>query len=380
MKRLVNFLLAAALCIFSVSCQQQKTPEQLFEERASGVVVILNEYFYEMKLPNGHKVYFTGFDEDGDLENFTPDEEDVKKNRKIMTGTGFFIDTKGIIMTNRHVAEPQLDMAKAKTAYVNLVKAIREFLEYGKKQMQQQYAELESQKNECSYYDLNTNMYYYDNDRLQKIINQQNELEESYNEANETIEGLKGLTDPSALKITPKCQLGIAYNDTYVTNESDFFGTNACVVTKVSQLDEVDLALIQLKNKTTPEKAYVFDVLNEKTGTKDFVEQIADFFNNEKDEGELKINQQLYMIGYNAGLVLGTTKQGIKVQMTSGKLTQLPDGQRLLYSIPTVQGSSGSPVIDEKGRFVGVNFAKLSVSDNFNFGIPKEVVRKFYNY
>jgi len=75
--------------------------------------------------------------------------------------------------------------------------------------------------------------------------------------------------------------------------------------------------------------------------------------------------------------VLGTTKQGIKVQMTSGKLTQLPDGQRLLYSIPTVQGSSGSPVIDEYGNLVGVNFAKLSGTDSFNFGIPKNKVEAF---
>jgi S1-C subfamily serine protease len=75
--------------------------------------------------------------------------------------------------------------------------------------------------------------------------------------------------------------------------------------------------------------------------------------------------------------VLGTTKQGIKVQMTSGKLTQLPDGQRLLYSIPTVQGSSGSPVIDEFGNLVGVNFAKLGGTDSFNFGIPKSSVEAF---
>jgi S1-C subfamily serine protease len=83
------------------------------------------------------------------------------------------------------------------------------------------------------------------------------------------------------------------------------------------------------------------------------------------------------MIGYNAGLILGTTKQGIKVQMTSGKLTQLPDGQRLLYSIPAVQGSSGSPVMDASGNLVGVNFAKLNGTDNFNFGIPLDKVRQF---
>lgn len=78
-------------------------------------------------------------------------------------------------------------------------------------------------------------------------------------------------------------------------------------------------------------------------------------------------------------MVLVTTRQGIKVQMTTGKLTQLTDGQRLLYSIPTVQGSSGSPVIDAYGNFVGVNFAKLNGSDNFNFGIPAKQVVSFYN-
>lgn len=377
MKWQVNFYLVSVLCIFTTSCQEQKTPEQLFEERASGVVVVLNEYYYEIKLPNGNKVYFTGFDEDGDLENFTPDEDEVKKNRQMMTGTGFFIDSKGTIMTNRHVAEPQLDIIKAKNAYLKLVKAVKAFLEYGQSQMQEQYAELEKQKDDCSYYDLNTGSYYYDNGKLQEINNKQNELEENYNEVNGIIEGLNGVTDPSSLKINSKCRLGIAYHDTYITSVNDFLGQNECVVSKVSDKEDVDLALIQLKNKITPEKAFIFDITGNQE-EKGIMERVNEIVNGNKDDGQLKIDQQLYMIGYNAGLVLGTTKQGIKVQMTSGKLTQSPDGQRLLYSIPTMQGSSGSPVINEFGCLVGVNFAKLSGTDNFNFGIPIEVVRRFY--
>lgn len=365
--------------ILLASCQEQKTPEQLFEEQASGVVVILNEFYYELKLPNGNKVYFTGIDSNGDLENFTPDEEQIKQNRQIMTGTGFFVDNKGTIMTNRHVAQPQLDKTQAKAAYIELIKSAKSLIALGLSQMQEQYADLERQKEKSYVYDPYSGDAYYDLDRINSIDQKKAEIEEAYEELNETYEGLNGLTDPASLKISVVSQLGIAYNDTYVTSRDDFFRNNACVVAKMSSKEDVDLALIQLKNKTTPSNAYVFDILGKDDGAESIVEQAKNLFSGKNNNKDLKINQDLYMIGYNAGLALGTTRQGIKVQMTTGKLTQLPDGQRLLYSIPTVQGSSGSPIIDAYGNFVGVNFAKLNGSDNFNFGIPAQQVVSFYN-
>lgn len=374
-----KFVIIFFIAIGLSGCQEQKTPEQLFEERASGVVVILNEFYYELKLPNGNKVYFTGIDSDGDLENFTPDEEQIKKNRQIMTGTGFFVDNKGTIMTNRHVAQPQLDKTQAKAAYIELIKSAKSLIALGLSQMQEQYADLERQKEKSYVYDPYSGDAYYDLDRMNSIDQKKAEIEEAYEELNETYEGLNGLTDPASLKISVVSQLGIAYNDTYVTSRDDFFRNNACVVAKMSSKEDVDLALIQLKNKTTPSNAYVFDILGKDDGAESIVEQAKNLFSGKNNDKDLKINQDLYMIGYNAGLALGTTRQGIKVQMTTGKLTQLTDGQRLLYSIPTVQGSSGSPVIDAYGNFVGVNFAKLNGSDNFNFGIPAKQVVSFYN-
>ena len=156
------------------------------------------------------------------------------------------------------------------------------------------------------------------------------------------------------------CELGIAYNDTHVTGAADFLDKNPCVVLRTSEREDVDLALIQLKNQKTPADAYVFSIAEEST--------------------PLEMGQQLYMIGYNAGPDLAQTRTGIQVQMTGGKVTQLSDGQRVLYDIATVQGSSGSPVIDTDGNLVAVNFAKLNGSDNFNFGIPLKRVKEFMKW
>lgn len=147
------------------------------------------------------------------------------------------------------------------------------------------------------------------------------------------------------------------------------------MVVRTSDKENIDLALIQLKNKKTPENTYIFKLKGDDS-ERSFTDKLTTLFSS-SDDDKLKIDQQLYMIGYNAGLVLANTKQGIKVQMTSGKVTQLSDGQRLLYSIPTLQGSSGSPVIDEYGNLVAVNFAKLGTTDNFNFGIPEESIKEF---
>ena len=60
----LSVLAAVLLC----AC---KKPEQLYDEQKSGVVMVINKYYYEMKLPSGYTLYFTGLDEDGNIQNFT---------------------------------------------------------------------------------------------------------------------------------------------------------------------------------------------------------------------------------------------------------------------------------------------------------------------
>ena len=369
MKKLLTLLLTTLVV---AGCDNKKSAEELFKETASGVVVVLNEYYYELKLPNGNALYFTGLDEDGDIDGLTPDVDEAKANRNMLTGTAFFIDDKGTLLTNRHVAKPDIDAVTARRSMINIMKLLKQYFAEAMSTLSQQYDMLESQKSSCQYVDF-YGFVHVDQNKLAEINSQQMELSRQFNTLKESSNEIDNNIDPEGIKITTVCEIGIAYNDTYVTTDKDFIEKNPCVVVRTSDKEDVDLALLQLKNKKTPENTYTFKMRGE--GGSGNV--LSGIFSGSKADEPLTIDQQLYMIGYNAGLVLANTKQGIKVQMTSGKVTQMPDGQRLLYSIPTLQGSSGSPVIDEYGNLVAVNFAKLGTTDNFNFGIPEERIREF---
>ncbi|MCH4148054.1 MAG: serine protease [Prevotella sp.] len=369
MKKTVILLMSVML----MGCSTEKTPTDLFQESKSGVVLILNSFYYAMALPGESPLYFTGVDENGQLENMTTDLAEIKANTQTIYGTGFFVDKQGTIMTNRHVAQPEIDKQAVKSGLDNFLSDIRSLYQARMNELSNEYDSLEAEKQNCSYRDEFGNIYQ-DNDKFQQIVSQQNDLQTSFNQLGEEMNQLNGNVSIDDIKIVPVCKIGIAYDNTYVTSESDFLDKNPCVVTRVSQDEGTDLALLQLKNKTTPETSYVFPW--EEEDNESFFARLGEKFSEKKDKG-LQIDQQLYMIGYNAGPLLASTKQGISVQMTSGKLTQMPDGDRLLYSIPTVAGSSGSPVIDSSGNLVAVNFAKLALDNNFNFGIPIEKIRKF---
>ncbi len=376
MKQITLYLLSLFVSVLLlVGCSNEPpTPEELYKEEASGVVMVLNKFYYNVTLPSGDHLYFTSIGEDGTLTGLTDDINEIRKNCGYMTGTAFFINDRGMLLTNRHVASPIIDETQVKQSLMNIIRYVKALYETRMSNLSDQYNALESQKQECVSEDFWGNVEV-DQQRLSQIESEQSELQQQYNAAMLARDGVGDQLDPSSITIHPICELGIAYNDSYVSTEGNFLGKNPCNVVRLSTDEETDLALLQLRSEKTPDQCYIFPV----EGRKD----LSHWWNIFKKKSDTpspdapKIDQQLYMIGFNAGIVLANTRKGIKVQMTGGRITQMPDGSRLLYSIPTMQGSSGSPVVDDRGNLVGVNFAKLNGTDNFNFGIPLQKVRRF---
>lgn len=389
-KLLIAGILVLASLSMLVGCKSEptkKTPEELFKECASGVVLIYCESYYSITLPTGQTLYITGLDENGDAVNVTTDEELIKRNCNRMFGTGFFIDSKGDIMTNRHVVDVAMDEFEAQEKIVVSLRRERQTYIDSMEMARQAYAELEEKKRECYSQDVFGNVYVSNQEMLQQINIVMANVEERFNGWRYLCEYISANANPRAIKVKTFSKLGIAYNDTHVEDFDVFLEGNPCTVRKISRRENADLAIIQLKKKQTPEHAHVFDVSGKVMKEKES-KSIGDYFNQfvsgktpmeEVEADDLKMDQQLYMIGYNHGIAIAQTKEGIKAQMTSGKITQLPDGERLLYSIPTMQGSSGSPVIDEDGCLRGVNFAKATLNDDFNFGIPINLIKNFLN-
>ena len=90
-------------------------------------------------------------------------------------------------------------------------------------------------------------------------------------------------------------------------------------------------------------------------------------------------NSKLYMASFNLGPKLALTTEGVKSQFNSGSVSQKAD-DRIMYSIPVLPGSSGSPVVNSQRQLVAVNYAGLNGTQNFNYGIRikhlKELIEK----
>lgn len=352
MKKL--FIIVPLLCLLFLSCGNM-SDQDIEKTTSSGVVLVQNKSYYEVVLSNGESVYFSSFDSEGDLDGFTVEKDSVKPVTSY--GTGFFVSETGEIATNAHVVSNTISDKDVNKSIGEVISALKKLAVYAYNEYE---AKLDSAQTLYDYANVSSDVSYEDFYRIRDIRdaikNEMEEYAEFYNGLDEIRVG------DSEIKYHN--EVSIAYNDTYVTSEKDFV---SCVVTKTDA--EHDLAIVQLKNKKTPEDKYVFVVEEEDPlETYDWKEELTRKVSDDK-------NDKLFMSGFNLGPQLALTKEGVKSQFNNGTISQ-KTSERLMYSIPALPGSSGSPVLNHQGQLVAINFAGLNGTQNFNYGIRVKFLKE----
>lgn len=340
---LVLFLVG--LTMLTVSCSDgEMSTEDMYEKYSSGVVMILNQYYYQITLSDSTRLYFSGIDDNENLKDLTTREDSIQANCATMSGSGFFIGDKGEILTNSHVIDPDIEIRKVKLEIKDLIAGLGHYLT-----------------------DVVSNL----------------EAENKANPQPDMAQRIKGLdefrkkveaNDANDIKVTTINSIDILLQE---KTKNDSLSVHSCTLIKKDKY--YDLAVIQLEDQMTPAKTHIFKMAGYK-GYKDesIIDKVENFFGKKKKLGaKLKLGQQLYMIGYNKGLDIGNTPDGLNPQITTGYICQFPDVFHVMYTCPGIEGSSGSPVLDKSGNIVAVQFAYMRQTDSFNMGIKLIQVNEF---
>lgn len=333
------------------------TTEELYNKYSKSVVLIKHSYLYKIRIAD-KDYYFKNYDHStGELSEILSLDE-AKNDPNVVWGTGFFIDDKGKILTCRHVVDVMpskddekliLDRFRVK-ALINLSN-----LNTSKSETETSYLKV---SNLLEFYGQSMSGYDY-----AQFSTRKKTLKEKFDDICSKIKFWEYFstiaTDPDNLVSKTSLQFGIFLNDTTTLTMDDYI---KCKSVKISSDENVDLAIIQTLDKKLPDNK--INLIN--------FNRIAEI-----DKSPVKLTEKVRMIGYNYGIAMANTSKGIKSQITEGAISQNSDEFKMLYTIPALQGSSGSPIFDEFGQLIGVNYAGVTNSQSFNFGIQAKKIKAF---
>lgn len=375
-----------------VACTSKKnsyTQERLYEQTSSGVVLIQNTYCYRITLSN-KGFYSTNYVfsklQDGQLKNISHtisnNFNEINDTIKSTTfGTGFIISPRGTIVTNSHVINP---ITNKNLIYQALIRYLKEQIDYCNQQLEETRNRLEIFEREIR-----------DNKKLDSqgyammmegIQSSRKWIDTFTQYRNNRIRDLS----LSNFEVELCSEIKIAYNGNHITSSNDLID---CFVVK--DVPNYDLGIIQIADGSNfwnvcklgeaPKWSYEqmevgwSNIHNAGTISWFTIPQdkyIFNLYNNETHNDE---EIKLYMIGFNQGPTLALTNDGIKAQITQGYISQNTDSIKIMYSIPALQGSSGSPVVNQYGELVAINFAGINGTQGFNYGIRVERLREIVN-
>ncbi|WP_166444514.1 S1 family peptidase [Dyadobacter bucti] len=314
------------------SCGIEKASGDLDEMYGSAVVLIRTESVYQLSLNEygAQTVFYLTFNSQTQKTAIYEKKVDAFANSEVTEGTGFFIDRKGRIATNRHVVGTFSQQDKRQ-----LMTLMRDYSSEFLRTLRQKEDELVVSIRES----------YEDNiEDLQEQLATTREWIATYNR-------LFAMLDGGSL--TEESRVSVAYKNNFSGKSSSYHEVD---VVFQSEDDEVDLAVLQLPNRNTPE-------------------QVIEFYVPTYEEAKEIIFEPLdpvVIIGYNLGSEVGETPQGLQAQLLRGNISQAATHPiRIMYNISTESGSSGSPVLDEDGNLLAVNYAGR-INTQLKYGIRIE--------
>ncbi|MDP2455138.1 MULTISPECIES: serine protease [unclassified Kaistella] len=366
---LLRFFMVLFLSTCFLSCERRKggeevknelkkiSSEEIFNKYQDAVVLIKHSFVYKANI-SGTDFFFRTFDDTtGEISDFISKEE-AEAQPNISWGTGFFIDSKGKVLTNRHV----LDVRPSKEQEVIILQAFKGKLITFLQNLQAAHDTRVDRLKELQYI-LNNELYKeYEYTALTSDFNRSyQDYQEEEKEINNLTNFVTNFDKQGNFVTKTSLQFGIFLNNQKSQNNLQDYIKYKSV--KISEDPNVDLALIEPNN---------LDDFNGKKITPADMTKIDSV-----SIRPLKITQKLTLIGYNNGANMGVTENGIRPQLTEGAVSQITDRNKVMYTIPVLPGSSGSPVFDEYGRVILINFAGMMGTQGFNYGIQPEKIKDF---
>lgn len=318
-----------------VTCLNGQT--QIYEQYKDAVVLVRHKYALQISI-KGSEPFQVNVDHNLLME-------------QTISGTGFFVSDDGKLITNHHVAEPWIYTDSKTNDYTDLKSHIASILPDTLNQDQYKnyieahwndylldegdYSE-EEIKNETMANIDSTSV----NDEVNELISENKSEEEAISN---TVTYLK----PEDIEIIPHTiEIAIALHG----SKDNWL---ECEVYKIANEKDVDVAILQLTSESLPES----------------VANIIDLDEAIKDDTSLKPGTNAILIGYPMGLQLANTRKGIKVQVYEGQINKESDGVSIQYNVTSTHGASGSPVFNECGKLIAINYAGYEEAQGYNFGI-----------
>lgn len=287
-------------------------------------------------------------------------------SEQILFGTAFFVDKQGSMISNSHVLQPWNNTEGNEDIYTKASNIRRKIASILTTDIPEDGYETFIAANWGSA----SSEYTEDGDYHDEGV-EENQGEDFVNSADATIDSTNSKIDDIAASIPHKnyvseddIEVFMKTVDISVALHNSTNEWLPCTIEKISEDSSIDLGVLQLTNKTTPNS----------------VVNIIDLDNAVVDDESLRPGEKAVMIGYPLGEDLAQTNSGVKVQLYNGQISKESDGTKIQYSVTSTNGASGSPIFNNCGQLIAVNFSGIEKIQGYNFGITVRKINSVYPF